>query len=365
MMSRSRINRYLDDHGAPPPPGFSILLLSMCLMTYHPDLVPPSANSLDQETLYVTTKTLFGLVQASFPPSLHLIQATMIMATYEYANGKTNDAFASIGLCARMGYAAHIDNAHPSQKMEAEEYSENEAKANTWWNILMCERTFLCETDLKHPLSTKLPRNTTSHRDDETSKERVSSTPKSETENIDAGGFACVMQATYLLDQVIKALDMTDFESRYNQLHGLDHTLQTVLAVIMDQSQGRGGIYCTAIIILLRALIIIHSHNLTYITTELNLNPESILKEKDKRLESSHAAMKTIATMVDEISTTHTSVLSLVDRIPPSFVYVIREVIKYIENAEFRVDEWDDVESRLSSSSRKFEYRWGGRQIYA
>lgn len=140
MMSRSRINRYLDDHGAPPPPGFSILLLSMCLMTYHPDLVPPSANSLDQETLYVTTKTLFGLVQASFPPSLHLIQATMIMATYEYANGKTNDAFASIGLCARMGYAAHIDNAHPSQKMEAEEYSENEAKANTWWNILMCER---------------------------------------------------------------------------------------------------------------------------------------------------------------------------------------------------------------------------------
>jgi hypothetical protein len=60
------------------------------------------------------------------------------------------------------------------------------------------------------------------------------------------------MQATYLLDQVIKALDMTDFESRYNQLHGLDHTLQTVLAVIMDQSQGRGGIYCTAIIILLR-----------------------------------------------------------------------------------------------------------------
>lgn len=114
-----------------------------------------------------------------------------------------------------------------------------------------------------------------------------------------------------------------------------------------------------------RALIIIHSHTLNYITTESNLNPEYILKEKDKRLESSHAAMKTIATMVDEISTTHTGVLSLVDRIPPSFVYVIREVIKYIQNAEFRVDEWDDVESRLSSSSRKFEYRWGGRQIYA
>lgn len=97
-----------------------------------------------------------------------------------------------------------------------------------------------------------MPRNTTSHRDDGAPRERVGSTSKSETDDINAGGFACVMQATYLLDQVVKALDMTDFESRYNQLHGLDHALQTVLAVIMDQSQGRGGIYCTAIIILLR-----------------------------------------------------------------------------------------------------------------
>ena len=140
MLSRSHINRYLVDHGAPPPAGFSILLLSMCLITYHPDLVSPSAHPLDQETLYVTTKTFFGLVQASFQPSLQLIQATMIMATYEYANGKIHDAFASIGLCARMGYAAHIDSAHPSREMEHEEYSENEEKANTWWNVLICER---------------------------------------------------------------------------------------------------------------------------------------------------------------------------------------------------------------------------------
>lgn len=114
------------------------------------------------------------------------------------------------------------------------------------------DRTFLCETDLRQPLSTKLPPNTSRHRDDGASKKRVGSISKSESDGIDTGGFACVMQATYLLDQVIKALDMGDFESRYNQLHGLDHALQTVLAVIMDQSQGRGGIYCTVIIILLR-----------------------------------------------------------------------------------------------------------------
>ena len=72
--------------------------------------------------------------------------------------------------------------------------------------------------------------------------------------------------------------------------------------------------------------------------------------------------MKTIATMVDQISATHTSVLSLVDTIPPSFVYVIREVLRYVRNSEVRVEEWDDVERRLGGASRKFEYRWGGRQ---
>jgi hypothetical protein len=114
------------------------------------------------------------------------------------------------------------------------------------------DRTFSCETDLQQPLSTRISRNSTSQCDERSSEEPISISSKSDTEDIDTGGFACVVQATYLSDQVIKALDMPDFESRYNQLHGLDHALQTVLAVIMDQSQGRGGIYCTAIIILLR-----------------------------------------------------------------------------------------------------------------
>lgn len=115
-------------------------------------------------------------------------------------------------------------------------------------------RTFLFETELQQPLSTKLPRNSTGHRDVGTPKEQVGSNSVSETDHYDAGGFACMVQATYLSDQVIKALEMADFESKYNQLHGLDCALQTVLAVIMDQSQGRGGIYCTAIIILLRCV---------------------------------------------------------------------------------------------------------------
>lgn len=113
-----------------------------------------------------------------------------------------------------------------------------------------------------------------------------------------------------------------------------------------------------------RALIIIHTHILNYVTTESNITSEFRPEKRSKYLENSHAAMRTITAMVDEISTTHTSVLSLVDTIPPSFVCVIREVLRCIQDSEFRVDDCIDVERRLSSALPKFEYRWGGRQIY-
>ncbi|EED24290.1 conserved hypothetical protein [Talaromyces stipitatus ATCC 10500] len=338
MLSRSRVERCLVDHSTPPPAGFSVLLLSMCLITYHPDFVPPSAHPLDQETLYLTTKSLFALVQASFPPSLHLIQASIIIATYEYANGRIHDAFASMGVCARIGYAAHIDSAIPVQGMEVGEYQEAEEKASTWWGIVIWERTILCEiANLQRPLTTRIPGSLADYRDGTTLHKAGASGSESDT---DAFKFSCAVQGTWLLDQVIKTLDMTDPEARYNQLHGLDHTIQGVLVVILNQSQGKGGIYCTAIRILLRS------------------------KEREERLKSSHAAMNTITKMVDEIAASHTSTVSLVDTIPPGFLYVIRQVLQYIRESETKVDTWDEVERRLSRASLKFEYRWGGRATY-
>jgi Fungal specific transcription factor domain len=140
VVSRRRIHNHLVDFGAPPPASFSILLLTMCLITYHPEFASTDTESLDQETLYLATKTLFAQVQASLPPSLDLIQAGIIISTYEYASGKTHDAFASIGFCARMGYTARLHLATPVQGMNAEVYRKAQEDANTWWGIVICER---------------------------------------------------------------------------------------------------------------------------------------------------------------------------------------------------------------------------------
>lgn len=130
----------LNNFGAPPPADFSILLLSLFLVTHHPESVSSAPEPLDQETLYFATKALFAQVQASHPPSLNLIQAAITIATYEYANGRIHDAFTSIGTCARMGYAAGLHLAHPVQGMGAEAYQKAEEEANTWWGIITFER---------------------------------------------------------------------------------------------------------------------------------------------------------------------------------------------------------------------------------
>lgn len=140
IISRPRFHDQLVKYGAPPPVSFSILLLSMCLITYHPELVQRVPEPIDMATLYVTTKTLFAQVQASFTPTLHLIQASTIIAAYEYATGKFDDAFTTIGLCARIGYASRLHLTSPESGMDRSAQLQAEEEGNTWWGIVACER---------------------------------------------------------------------------------------------------------------------------------------------------------------------------------------------------------------------------------
>lgn len=127
ILSPPRFYEQLLHSNTSPSAAFSMLLLSMGLVTYRPHLAM-SCSVVDPMTLYLTTKSLFTQAQSSISRSLPLIQAGIIIANYEYATQKINEAFASIAVCARMGYAAglHLGNL-------AEE-------ANTWWGIVIAER---------------------------------------------------------------------------------------------------------------------------------------------------------------------------------------------------------------------------------
>lgn len=141
IFSRNRIQEIIA--GIPvitPCADFSVLLLAMCLITYHPQALEKPLPGIDQESLYIATKSLFGQVQtASFmqgQPSVSLIQAGILIAIYDYARGMANSAYLSISICARMGYAAgiHEQTRPPGRGALSKE------EGNTWWGILIWER---------------------------------------------------------------------------------------------------------------------------------------------------------------------------------------------------------------------------------
>jgi hypothetical protein len=119
-------------------------------------------------------------------------------------------------------------------------------------------RTFFCELDdFDQPFAARfpdvqaqLPRETYSSKDDNQFK------PGQPTDTAEAsmrnGGYACIAQAAWLLDQVFKAIELTDIDAKLIQLGGLDSTLRTFLTIVMEQSKGKWGKFCTANAILIR-----------------------------------------------------------------------------------------------------------------
>lgn len=157
MISRARFHDNLITLGGTPPAGFSILLLAICLTTSSPELerrvrtTTDIKRQIDRRSLYLAARSLFAQAQASFSPSVHLIQAGLLLAIYEYVIGRPDEAFTSIAACARMAYATRIHlcscalppwpwtsmlsaDADIHLKLQAHE------AANTWWGVIICER---------------------------------------------------------------------------------------------------------------------------------------------------------------------------------------------------------------------------------
>ncbi|KAJ5524841.1 hypothetical protein N7494_011491 [Penicillium frequentans] len=298
----------------------------MCLITYQPEPAQQTFEPLDTTTLYVTTKTLFAQVQASSSPSLHLIQASTIIAAYEYATGKFQDAFTTIGLCARMGYASRLHISSPDLGMDRSAHLKAEEEGNTWWGIVACE------SPLHHgfpPGEAPLPTEPTLQ-----SIAGFNSTLET------TGGFACVAQAVWLLDEVFRAIEVTDLDARLTQLDGLTHTLLTVLAVVMDKDQGAWGSFCAANTMIIRAIFILHReilHQVAHMSACKRKSPE-------QWLESSRTALDSITKMVQDIAMSHNGVsVPDLDTLPPSCAFVTRAALLHVDSTGVDGGQWDRV----------------------
>lgn len=95
------LHQYSSEYeGSVPPAELSLVVLSICLLT----LCQPvgSTQPISRETSYTTLKMFYGSVQAIQPTSVHLIQAGLFIAAYEYACARPISAHLSMGTCVRI-----------------------------------------------------------------------------------------------------------------------------------------------------------------------------------------------------------------------------------------------------------------------
>lgn len=153
IISRTRFSNNLVNLGAAPTADFSVLLLTLCLITHAPALGyqarQEASQSVEQQSLYLTVRSLFAQVQVSCSPSVPLVQTGLLLAVYEYTHGRPNDAFVTIAGSARIAYAARIHTSgqqvSQSRQMtmhnaDIDQLSQTEEAANTWWGMLVYER---------------------------------------------------------------------------------------------------------------------------------------------------------------------------------------------------------------------------------
>ncbi|RYP54700.1 hypothetical protein DL769_010305 [Monosporascus sp. CRB-8-3] len=382
VTSRTRFHRSLITLGATPSAGFSVLLLSICLATSSAKLGLRARNAantrpVDRRSLHLATKSLLAQVQGFFPPSVHLIQAALLLAVYEYAHGRPDEAFVSIAGCARMAYAARIHLCNrpsprsPGSRSAASFFNTDpdtdiqlqvKEAANTWWGIIVCERTIFCEVSVSdQPLVTVMPGGDAQlptepdflEQSEYLDPESIPYIPVSSLSSVGVGGFGRAAQAAWLLAQVLKCFEIESLDSRTIQLQDLDTTLQAFLGVLIQPCSGTGAVFCEAIAITIRALFTLHWHILSQSTPPI---VSAKYQSLEKWCNRSQAALDTVAKMVVDVVEAHENL----EFVAPSYSYIIRAALKHIYGkTEWKDESWlRGAEERLRTSLDQFNYYW-------
>lgn len=126
-----------------PPADFSLLLLCMYLMTLQPggEFRTSQSQMVRPSDLYFAAKLFLSHIQAVTCSSVALVQASILIAIYEYACGMANAAFVTAGGAARLASILGLHKA-ASDPCEAQCYSElaEQERRNVWWGIVVLER---------------------------------------------------------------------------------------------------------------------------------------------------------------------------------------------------------------------------------
>lgn len=139
IISKKLFYNTLSDLQTHPKADFSLLLLVIYLLIRSPS--EDSSIQDMQDTFYMTAKYICTCVQMFLPPSKYLVQAMLLLATFEHASGNCEAAYLTIGECIRNAYLMklHLPKNTDAPRGSDEWLAAVEAR-NLWWGIVIRER---------------------------------------------------------------------------------------------------------------------------------------------------------------------------------------------------------------------------------
>jgi len=143
LISKSRFYGNLPSLNDGPSADFVALCLSIYLMQQKPSTETMSMHSL----IYVTVKSLVGLIEATSDLTLDVVHCRLLLALYELGHSLHTAAYMSVATCARSARVLGL-NRKPWRNSVGANVLAMEEEKRLWWAIVNMDRFIgLCTGD--------------------------------------------------------------------------------------------------------------------------------------------------------------------------------------------------------------------------
>ncbi|KAI9147859.1 Transcription factor BOA15 [Paramyrothecium foliicola] len=259
------------------PRRCELSLLALCMELYCTAL--PEETDDGASELYRLTKQFHHELQAAGIMTIHLLQAEVLLATYEMGQAMFPAAYLTVGECARYGMALGLDKVMGASKGDGEQkqsWVEIEEMRRTWWAIMMLDRRVLTPYLPKMPMiiirtatdnpsfDDYLPMDDRAFDEGATGSKNAVSI--STGFSLEMGLFSRQSQATYLLGQTLKVVSAADVPPSADNLNETDdtaqlrRTLQALVNLIEKEAQVRRLELCTPSALVYTSLLLLQQH---------------------------------------------------------------------------------------------------------
>jgi hypothetical protein len=248
VISKSRFYGNLPSLGDGPRADFVALCLSIYLMQQKPSTETTSMHS----SLYVTVKSLVGLIEVTSDLSLDIVHCRLLLALYELGHSLHTAAYMSVATCARSARVLGL-NRKPWRNSVGANVPAMEEEKRLWWAIVNMDRFIgLCTGDAlfvtDNPESSDpLPMRDQLWLGDSVAAD-VEATILATPTNITVGQMARECQVAHLTGRVVQHVFDPTSDPTFNaeEAAQLERTLKSFLPLLAEEDL-KIGKYCGAL----------------------------------------------------------------------------------------------------------------------